>query len=884
MMGLVARCNIRYWLQHRWQLLLMVTGLALGVAVVFAVDIANESARRAFALSLDSVTGRTTHQLLASGGSVDESVYTRLRVDLGMRNSAPVLEGTLVLSGETFQVLGVDLFAESLFRTVSFKRVSSDRTNTDRANTDRANTDRAATDGGISGGAASNVASGFSSRSALALLDPGAVILSQATAQRLNLLIGDTFAAQVSSSSNSLSTNITSSTTPPLKLINTIVGEQEAAFESIVMMDIATAQDLLSMHGKLSRIDLVVDNQSQLDQIREVFPTVNIVEAASRNRSLKEMTSAFHTNLLAMSLLGVLVGAFLIYNTVTLAVLQRRPLFGVLRATGVTRSELFRAVIVESLVVALVGTVAGLLVGYLLGTVLLELVTRTINDLYFALDVKRVEFGVETIGKAVLLGVGSAFIASVPPALEASRCPPVTVLQSSAIERRAGMAIPVIAIAGAVLIITGTLITWISERSLWAGFVALMCIVIGYSLLIPLVLQALTGFAQWLLKSVPVSTLSQYALRSLSASISRTSVAIAALVIAVSATAGVGIMIGSFRLSVSEWLEQTLQSDIYIRTEADSGAGLPQSLVDQLESLPEVSGLRLARNAKIESSAGPVRLLAIQVTSEEKSGFGFLQHSTDHWQKFHRGDAVFVSEPYAWKHGVSLGDQIDFYSNVGESTSIVSGIITDYGSGNGLVVMSLEHYRHRWSDDQLSSVGLHLRDTADLELVKNRIRQLASNAATPIMLRSNIEIRQQSLQIFDRTFAITHILRILTVGVAFIGILSALLALALERASEFAILRAVGLTPFELRKLVVGQCALMGLIAGVLALPLGYVMSKMLIDVINQRSFGWTMGFHVPPAILLQTLALALLAAVLAGWYPSRKLSRMSPAQALRQH
>jgi putative ABC transport system permease protein len=111
-----------------------------------------------------------------------------------------------------------------------------------------------------------------------------------------------------------------------------------------------------------------------------------------------------------------------------------------------------------------------------------------------------------------------------------------------------------------------------------------------------------------------------------------------------------------------------------------------------------------------------------------------------------------------------------------------------------------------------------------------------------------------------------------------------LLALALERASEFAVLRAIGLTPYELGKLTIVQCALMGLIAGVLALPLGFIMSKMLIDVINQRSFGWTMGFYVPPGILLQTLLLALIAAVLAGWYPSRKLSRMSPAEALREN
>ena len=198
--------------------------------------------------------------------------------------------------------------------------------------------------------------------------------------------------------------------------------------------------------------------------------------------------------------------------------------------------------------------------------------------------------------------------------------------------------------------------------------------------------------------------------------------------------------------------------------------------------------------------------------------------------------------------------------------------------------MALPYYQTHWNDKQLTSVGLHLADGTAVSEVKDTVRQLADNYTVPLLMRSNVEIRERSLQIFDRTFAITHILRILTIGVAFVGILSALLALSLERASEFAVLRAIGLTPYELGKLTIVQCALMGLIAGVLALPLGFIMSKMLIDVINQRSFGWTMGFYVPPGILLQTLLLALIAAVLAGWYPSRKLSRMSPAEALREN
>jgi len=406
-----------------------------------------------------------------------------------------------------------------------------------------------------------------------------------------------------------------------------------------------------------------------------------------------------------------------------------------------------------------------------------------------------------------------------------------------------------------------------------------MCVVVGYSLLIPLVLKWLASLSHRLMSITSIGTMMRYALRSLAANISRTSVAIAALVIAVSATAGVGIMIGSFRLSVSNWLSQALQADLYITVDASLENGLPDDLVDHFLSLSSVDNVRLSNYSKIETDAGRVGLLAIQVADEQRGGFTFIEKLPDHWQRFTSGEAVFVSEPFAWKHQLNAGDSIDLPTG----RSLIAGITVDYGTAGGLVVQNLQEYQRRTKDKTLTTIGLHLKEGVDIETVKHKVRTLIEGTSQSLLLRSNIEIREQSLQIFDRTFAITHILRILTVGVAFVGILSALLALSLERSAEFATLRAIGLTPFELRKLVMAQCGLMGIIAGLLALPLGYVMSKMLIDVINQRSFGWTMGFHIPHQIPIQTIVLALGAALLAGWYPAARLSRMSPAEALRE-
>ena len=382
----------------------------------------------------------------------------------------------------------------------------------------------------------------------------------------------------------------------------------------------------------------------------------------------------------------------------------------------------------------------------------------------------------------------------------------------------------------------------------------------------------------------------------MTASLSRTSVAIAALVVAVSATAGVGIMIGSFRLSVSDWLSNTLQSDIYIRS-ADIGITLPTQLIDDVAGIKNSEGGRQTRIIDIETDYAPARLMATRSNGEDNSKYVFrekinlprsdrsttaIPNHNERLQQLTTSKSVLVSEPFATKNSLRVDDSVQITTKKGVEAFTIAGIFADYTSGRGFIVMSLDQYQQHWDDTEISSIGLTLSSGADVKNTLSTLRPVLANYQNELLMRSNTDIRQQSLEIFDRTFAITHILRLLTIGVAFIGILSALMALSLERKAEFAVLRALGITPSELRNLLFTQTALMGLIAGCLALPLGIVMSKILVSVINLRSFGWTMEFYIPAIVLLESILLALIAALIAGWYPARKLSQLSPAEALR--
>jgi putative ABC transport system permease protein len=253
------------------------------------------------------------------------------------------------------------------------------------------------------------------------------------------------------------------------------------------------------------------------------------------------------------------------------------------------------------------------------------------------------------------------------------------------------------------------------------------------------------------------------------------------------------------------------------------------------------------------------------------------------WERFHGGSAVLVSEPFAYRHRLHAGSPLRLFTASGWREFEVGGVFFDYGSDQGMLVLAQPRYAELWRDPAVSALGIGLRDPSRLQDGLETVRAALAPLGQGLRIRATGELRRHSLEVFDRTFAVTQVLRLLAVGVAFVGILSALLALHLERAKEHAVMRATGATPGQMLAVVSLQSGVLGLVAGVLALPLGALMSYLLIHVINLRSFGWSMQTLVPPGILGQALALAVGAALLAGLYPSWRVARTPPADALRE-
>ena len=856
---LLRRSSRRHLGRHPWQMGLAILGVALGVAVVVSIGLANASASRAFTLSTEAVTGRATHQVIGGPDGLPDTAFRDLALADGLGGTiamAPVVEGYGVLptptgkGGRLLRILGVDPFSEPPFRPYL-----------------------------KAGGGGDRSARGAPIDLGALLTRPGAGALAAATARELGLKPGGSFRLRVGGVERTV------------ELAGVLEPQDEGsrrALADLLVMDIAAAQEILGRNGKIDRIDLIVPEGPQGEKLLAraaavLPPGAQILRSSSRSQTTEEMTRAFRLNLTALSLLALICGVFLIYNTMTFSVVQRRTLIGTLRALGVTRGQIFSLILGEAAVVGVLGTALGLGAGVLLGRGLVRLVTQTINDLYFVLTVRELSVPALTLLEGAALGIGATLLAAAAPAWEATQAPPRAVLTRSILESQLRKALPKVTLAGAGLLLGGLLL--LIPRSLIISFTGLFGFILGCALLAPVVTVLLMRLLRRPMGAL-FGVLGRMAAGGVVAALSRTAVAIAALVIAVSVTVGIGVMIDSFRQTLIDWLEHTLQDDIYVTAPSRGGgfvgADLDPEIVRKAAAVPGVVRVETLRRMELTTPDGPVRMIALGTDL-----WGLSRHELQQgdaataWPAVLNDGAVVVSEPFSRRHGVDAGATIRLPTDAGLRPFHVVGVYSDFASDQGLVLMSGATYARFWHDPFFSGFSVNLAPGVDADQAIARLKAAEGDAT--LFIRSNRALKKISLDIFDRTFRITAVLRLLAGLVAFIGVLSALMALQLERARELGVLRANGVTPAQVWQLITSQTGLLGLAAGLLSVPVGLALAAIMIFVINRRSFGWTIHMLVTPSVLFQALGLALIAALLAGVYPAWKMARTSPALALRE-
>ncbi len=828
------RASLAYLLRHPWQLALALAGISVGVAVIVAVDLANSSARKAFLNSMDAVAGEATHQVLGGPRGLDETVYTELRTRHGLRALAPIVAGEATIGERELMLLGVDLFAERGLRDYTGALADTGRD-------------------------ARPLFRAFLTR-------PGTVVLAAALAQSLGLEEGDAFDIGVNG-------------VPRKAVLIATFPDDGGRLGRLVIADIATAQEWLDAAGRLTRIDVRIEPGDTLIALEAALPPgARVLSAAGRSRATVDMSAGFMTNLTAMSLLALLVGVFLALNSSSFSVLQRRSLIGSLRALGMTRRELTAILLAEAAAIGLVAAGLGIALGIVLGEQLLTLVARSINDLYFRVDVTRVSVEPLTLAKGLVAGVGAALLGAAIPAIEASGYRPRLAMARSVLEARTERALPYVTLAGLATIALAALLLLASGRNLVAGLAAVFMLILGFSLCVPLFVRYAARVLAPLAGRLG-GAVARMAVGGIAAGLSRVGIAVVALAIAVSATIGVSVMVDSFRNAVSEWLDQSLQADLYARAARGT---IDAALVAAAENLDGVTAVSTSRRVVLEDAGGRTQLIALDMAPGSYAGTEIMDADPETaWPAWESGDAVLVSEPYAYYRDLNPGDAIELPTDRGVRPFEVVGTYRSYDANASSVLMSRSTYARWFEDDAIDSIGLYLEDDAPGDIAA-RLAAFDSDTRT-LEIESTAGLRRMSLEVFDRTFVITDVLYWLALGVAFVGVLSAMLALQLERSREIATLRALGMTPWQVGGMLTAQTGLLGFLSGIAAVPLGLVMAWVLIVVINRRAFGWRIGIDIDPAIVAGSVALAVTAAVLAGLYPAWRAARSSPALAMRE-
>jgi putative ABC transport system permease protein len=780
-------------------------------------------------LSAQQLQGRATHRLVVPGATLPDDVYVKLQRQSGAPPMAPVVKGRVGVEGlpGRYRLVGFDLFAEAPFRS-ELARVSN------RA--------------------------GFT---ADWLTQPGAVVPGEATARALGVGVGDTLRIVYRGKAETLE-------------VLQIEPSASAASDDLLLVDIATAKSVLEMEGRLSYVDLILD-ADQEHWVRQRIPAgVELQTVAEQAEGVTRLSAAFELNLTAMSLLALLVGMFLIFNAMTFSMVQRRTLFGRLRAIGVTPRELFSLVLLEAVILAVLGTLVGLLLGAWLGQGLTRLVAATVSELYYNVSVAALHLDASSLLLAAGLGVLATLMATLIPAWHAAHTPPLTTLSRAALEQAARRGVPLWALFGLILLLAGLLLALVLPGDVIMSFVGLFSLVLGAAMMTPMVIRVLHR----LLARAALPGIWRMGVRDLNRHLSRLGVAVAALMVALSASVGVGVMVESMRGAVNTWLGDLLRADLYVAAEGfDEGATLEPGIVDEVARLPTVSALSRYRDRSIPVAGRRVLVIGAHMTAPSRQGFMLLSDTDSVWQAFDAG-AVLVSEPLAYHLGLSPGASLELPTPQGPTVIQVAAIFRDYASEHGRIFIDEAVYRKFWPDQQVNTLALFARD-GDVDAMHREVSELAAQHA--IVITPAGAVLQESMNVFDRTFRITEVLRAVSLIVAFIGVLSALMALQLERGKEYAVLRALGLTRGQIAGLISGESLLMGLLAACVAIPTGVLMAWVLVESVQRRAFGWTMPFSVDGVLLLQTLLVGLLAAGLAAIYPAWRSAHRDPAPQLRE-
>src|SRR6266436_5244243 len=707
---------------------LIVLAVALGVAVVLAIDLAGDAATGSFRSPIETLAGDNDLEIIASGGVPEDVVATLASLPYPIRIS-PRLEDFAVIANtkKSLPLIGLDLVAEA----GAFKENPAAGTNPSQPQ-----------------GAPMETFEHLGDSDAIWV----GASLGRRPDDRLQLLINDRVREYT---------------------VRGVYPDSNGN-ESAIVMDIAAAQFACTRYGRVDRILLKVPRTPGLEEwtrrFRAVLPAgVEVRPQGTGTTGNRRMLAAFRWNLRLLSYISLVVGAFLIYNTISVSVVRRRPEIGIVRALGASRRVILSAFVGEAACFGIAGALIGIPLGRFLATGAVRLMSATVESLYVSSRPGIIELNAASVFLAIAIGVGVAVASAYSPAGEASLVSPVQAMARGRREydvhlqkgRDIGMAL-MFGLAAA----AASRAPAIAGKPL-LGYLAAILLVVASALAIPAFVDALTSLSSKLLGKL-LGVEAMLASRSLAASLRRTSVLVGALSTAIAMMTAVGIMVGSFRQTVMVWMGHQLPADLYLRptgsAAADRHPTLSSGLAEEIARVPGVAAVDRLRAYEINFENMPATLASADLNvlrPYRNSDFFSGRPKEQILAELRDSNAVIVSEPFTYKHHLKAGDSLTLSLGETRATFRIADVYYDYSSERGSILMDRKTMLRYLPDPAPSNLAIYVSPGAHLDVVRAEIER--ASAGHRVLMFSNRDLRAGAIRIFDRTFAITYALEAVAV-------------------------------------------------------------------------------------------------------------------------
>jgi putative ABC transport system permease protein len=689
------------------------------------------------------------------------------------------------------------------------------------------------------------------------LLAPDAVFLSSAAAATLGLREGDSLRLAVGQK------------TVALRVARILPASSLRGVAALT--DIATAQWRLDRLGELNRID--IRSSSPIEPLKERIgallpPGVHVAEVQALEDASAYPSRAYRVNLNVLAMVALFTGGFLVFSAQALEAARRRGEHALLRVLGTTRGQLSRLVLAEAAFLGAIGGALGLVLGWAFAVVAVRASGGDLGAGMFRGTAPEIDLSAPFAALYFLAGIAVAVAGAALPARDAARTPPARALKAgdeqTMFPRRApawpGLALMA---AGAALAQLGP----VGGLPLF-GYAAIGCLLLGSVALVPRLSQLV--FDRLPLPREPHLVL---ALSQIRAAPGQAAVSLAAIVASFALMAAMAIMVSSFRESVAEWLDAVLPADLYFRTTQAGDTGyLAPGFEARVRALPQIERAEFLRTARVVLDPGRPAISLIARDNAAKA-FPLVGEQAD--------GEVWISEAMVDVYDVRPGQAIRIPLSGKDHSLVVAGVFRDYARQHGAILIDRSRYIALTGDRRASDASLWLAPGATVAQAMEAIRALPGGAQLDIGEPG--EIRALSLEIFDRSFAVTYAMEAVAVLVGLFGLSSSLGAMVLGRRREFGMLRHLGLTRRQIGAMLAAEGGLLAVLGAAAGLAAGAAISLVLVYVVNRQSFNWSIELDVPWALLGLFTAVLLVLAVLTALWSGKEAMGMGPVRAVRE-